>query len=62
MGPKRGYEKLHNLYRSRNIVRTFKSRRLGWARHVSSMEGDKSAFKILTSKPTKKKPLDMPKF
>ena len=33
-----------------------KSRRLRWAGHVAGMEG-KSAFKILTGKPTGKSPL-----
>ena len=29
---------LHNLYRSPNIVRVIKSRRLSWASHVARME------------------------
>ena len=44
-------EELHNLYRSANIVRVIKSRRLRWTGHVVRMEG-RSAFKILTDKPT----------
>ena len=36
------------LYRSPNIVRVIKSRRLRWAGHVDRMEEDRSAFKILT--------------
>ena len=31
-------EELHNLYRSTNIVRVIKSRRLRWAGHVARME------------------------
>ena len=31
-------EELHNLYRSPNIVRVIKSRRLRWAGHVARME------------------------
>ena len=31
-------EELHNLYRSPNIVRVIKSRRLRWVGHVSRME------------------------
>ena len=31
-------EELHSLYRSPNIVRVIKSRRLRWARHVARME------------------------
>ena len=44
-------ELLHNLYRSLNIVRMIKSRRLRWAGHVARMKEGKSAFKILTDKP-----------
>ena len=39
-----------------NIVRVIKSRRLRWAGHVARMEEDRSAFKILTGKPTGKRP------
>ena len=31
-------EELHSLYRSANIVRVIKSRRLRWAGHVARME------------------------
>ena len=48
-------EELHSLYRSPNIVRVIKSRRLRWAGHVSRMEESRSAFKILTGKPTGKR-------
>ena len=44
-------EELHSLYRSTNIVRVIKSRRLRWAGHVARMEEGSSAFKILTGKP-----------
>ena len=37
-----------------------KSRRLRWAGHVARMEKGRSAFKILTGKPTGKKPLRKP--
>ena len=37
-----------------------KSRRLRWAGHVAIMEEDRSAFKILTDKPTGKRPLGRP--
>ena len=47
-------EELHSLYRSPNIVRVIKSRRLRWAEHV--MEEGRSAVIILTSKPTGKRP------
>ena len=38
-------EELHSLYRSPNIVRVIKSRRLRWAGHIARMEEDKSTFK-----------------
>ena len=41
-------EELHSLYRSPNIVRVIKSRRLRWAGHVARMEEGRSAFNILT--------------
>ena len=47
----------HGLYRSPNIVRVIKSRRLRWAGHVARMEEGRSAFKILTGNPTGKRPL-----
>ena len=50
-------EELHGLYRSPNIVKVINSRRLRWAGHVARMEESKSAFKILTGKPTGKRPL-----
>jgi len=47
-------EELHGLYRSPSIVRVIKSTRLRWAGHVARMEGGRSAFTILTVKPTGK--------
>ena len=38
-----------------------KSRRLRWVGHVTRMEEGRSAFKILTSKPTGKRPLGRPR-
>ena len=49
-------EELHSLYRSPNIVRVIKSRRLRWAWQVARMEEGRSAFKILTGKPTGRPP------
>ena len=43
------------------IVRVIKSRQLRWARHVARMEEGRSAFKILTGKPTGKRPLGRPR-
>ena len=41
-----GSEEVHSLYRSPNIVRVIKSRRLRWAGHVGRIEEGRSAFKI----------------
>ena len=49
------------MYRSPNIVGVIKSRRLRWAGHVARMEEGRSAFKILTDKPTRKRPLGRPR-
>ena len=54
-------EELHSLYRSPNIVRVIKSRRLRWGGHVARMEECRSAFKILTGKPTGKRSLGGPR-
>ena len=43
-------EEIRSLYRSPNIVRVIKSRRLSWAGHVARMEEGRSAFKILTGR------------
>ena len=39
------------MYRTPNIVRMIKSRRLRLAGHVARMEESRSIFKILTGKP-----------
>ena len=56
-----GNEKLRSLYRSPNLIRVSKSRRLRWAGHVARMEEGSSASKILTDKPTGKRPLERPR-
>ena len=43
---------------SPNIVRVIKSRKLRWAGHIARMEEGRSAFKILTGKPTGKGALE----
>ena len=53
----RDNEELHNLYRSPNIVRVIKSRRLRWAGNVARMEEGRSAFNILIVTPAGKIPL-----
>ena len=54
-------EVLHSLYRSPNIDWVIKSRRLGCAGHIARIEEGRSAFKILTGKPTGKRPLGRPR-
>ena len=54
-------EELQSLYRSPIIVRVIKSKRLRWAMHVTRMEESWSAFKLLTDKPTGKRPLWRPR-
>ena len=49
------------MYRSPNAVRVIKSRRLRWSGHVARMEDSRSAFKILTGKPTGKRTLERPR-
>ena len=48
------------MYHSPNIVRVIKSRRLRWSGHIGRMEEGRSAFKILTGKPTRKRSLGRP--
>ena len=45
-------EELRSLYRSSNIVRLIKSKRLTWTGHLATMEESWSAFKILIGTPT----------
>ena len=54
-------EELHSLYRSPNIVRVIKSRRLRWAGDIARKEKSRSDFKILTGTPTGKRPLGRPR-
>ena len=46
----------HSLYRSPNIVRIIKSRRIKWAGHLSTMEEGRSVYNIFTGNPTGKRP------
>jgi hypothetical protein len=57
MGRRLHNVELHSLYRSPNIVREIKSRRLRWALHLARMEESRSAFKNFKSKPTGRRPL-----
>ena len=45
-------EEFHSLYKSPNIARMAKTRRLGWVDHVAIMEEGSSAYNILRNKPT----------
>ena len=54
-------EEFRSSYRSPNIVRVIKSRRLRWGSHVDGMAEGKSAFKIPIGKPTGKTPLGRPR-
>ena len=54
-------EELHSVYRSPNIARVIKSRRLRWAGHVARMQEGRSTFKLLTGKRTGKRPLGRPR-
>ena len=52
---------MKNLVTFTYIVRAIKYRRLRWASHVARMEDGRSAFKILTGKPTGWRPLGRPR-
>ena len=54
-------EELHDLYRSPNIVRVIKSRRLRWEGYVARMEEGRNAFKVLAGEPTGNGPLGRPR-
>ena len=47
---------LHSLYRSPNIDRMIKSKRLRWAGHVARMKKIRNAFKILTGTSAENRP------
>ena len=54
-------EELHSLYRSHNVVRMIKSRKLRWAGYLARMEEGRSVFKILTGTPPGKRSLGRPR-
>ena len=63
-GCKRGVEKASQrgtLYRSPDIVRVIKPRRLRWAGHLARMENGRRDLKILAGKITGKIPLERPR-
>ena len=49
------------MYRSPNIVRVIKSRKLRWAGHVAIMEEIRRALKISTGKAKELRPLGSPR-
>ena len=49
------------MYRSPNIIRAIKSKRLRWEGHLAKMEEVRSAFKIVSAKPTGKRLLGRPR-
>jgi hypothetical protein len=51
-------EELHNLYSSPNIIRTIKSRRMRWARHVARIGEKRNAYRILVGTPDGRRPLE----
>ena len=53
-------EEPNSLYRSSNIVRAIKSRIVRMERQVARMEEGRSAFKILTGKPIRRRSLERP--
>jgi hypothetical protein len=71
-GPKREdvireWRKLHNenlndMYRSQNIIRVTKSRRMRWAGHIARMGERRGVYRILVWKPEGKRPLGRPRF
>jgi hypothetical protein len=49
------------LYRSPNVVRVIKSRRLRWAGYVARMEEGRRAYKILPGTPVRKRASGRPR-
>jgi hypothetical protein len=41
---------LHNMYASKNIIRTIKSRRMKWAGHVACMGLKRNAYRLFAGK------------
>jgi hypothetical protein len=46
---------LHNLYRSQNIIRIIKSKRMRWAGHVARMGEKRNVYRLLIGKPEGKR-------
>ena len=54
-------DEFHSLYRTPNIFKVIKFRRLKWTGHVARMEENRIAFKTLTGKPAGKRQLGRPR-
>jgi hypothetical protein len=54
-------EELHNMYSSPSIIRMIKSMRMRWAGHVARMGEKRNAYRVMTRKPKKKRPLGRPR-
>jgi hypothetical protein len=54
-------EELNDPYRSPNIVRVIKSRRMRWARHVARMGESRGVYRVLVRKPERKRPFGRPR-
>jgi hypothetical protein len=54
-------EELHILYKSPDIIRQVKSRRMRWAGHIARMGEEKQLYKVLVRKPEGKRPLGRPR-
>jgi hypothetical protein len=52
---------LHNLYSSLDIIRQIKSRKMGWARHVTCMGEGRNVYRVLVGKPEGKRALERPR-
>ena len=54
-------EELNDLYSSPNIRRLIKSRRMGWAGHVTRMGEERGVYMVLVGKPEGKRRLGRPR-
>jgi hypothetical protein len=54
-------EEYIDLYSLLNIVRTTKSRRMRWARHVAFRGEGRGIYRVLVGKPEGKRPLGTPR-
>ena len=54
-------EELNDLYRSPNIVRVIKWRRMRWVGHVARMGEERGVYRLLVGKPEGRRPLARPR-